>query len=144
MPRQEDQAGDDADHDRGALGGGSMPTLGELDQRREQRKRVRVAVGRVVGRVVVEVRSKEERNDGEVRDAIREVPAQHAPQDEESGDGPGQAGEARRVLIVEREAVGRQVGPVRQRVGGEKERRLQHGDANRMRDSPIVSCAATG
>ena len=91
VPRQEDQAGDDADHDRGALGGGSIPTLGQLDQRREQRKRVRVAVGRVVGRVVVEIRSKEERNDGEVRDAICEVPAQHAPQDEESDDGPCQA-----------------------------------------------------
>ena len=91
VSRQEDQAGDDADHDGGALRRGRMPTLGQIDQRREQRKRVGVAVGRVVGCVVVEIRSKEERDDGEVRDAVGEVPLQHAPQDEESDDGPSQA-----------------------------------------------------
>ncbi len=96
-----------AEQDRGAPGRGSVPTLGQIEQRREQERTS-------TGGCRTSRRSRSDRGSCQraapraSRSATRSLKCRRSTrrQDEEAGDGPGQAGQARGVLVVEREAVG--------------------------------------
>ena len=136
VPGEDDQPAHDTEQQRTSRSGRRGPALGEVEQRRDQEERVRVAVERVEGGIVIEVGAEQQREQRRHGDAVAEMAPQQTGHHPQAGNDPQQSREPDGVLIVERETVARQVGPARQRIGDDEERRLHQGDADRVRVDP--------
>src|SRR5581483_983141 len=115
------------------------PVLDEQQQRRDQEERERVAEGAVEHGIVEQVGAERDRDQRREHHPVAEVQAQHAAEDHEPGDEIRQAGRADDVLVVEREAVAREIRPPREHVRDEEERQHQDRDAHRVDGQPSTA-----
>src|SRR5919109_2817389 len=96
-----------------------------------------MTVATVVRGVVVQIRTKQDHYESRRHNAVAEMTLQQPAKDPQARYCPGKTRQADGVLVIQRESVRGQVGPVRQRMGDNEERRLHERDTDRVRVDPL-------